>query len=73
MNFERLSDMYFVKCQSPSQTLYACNVSTGAEAFAMAHLLAEVFEEMAIVYKPNEETHYYQASGRPDITNRFFT
>jgi hypothetical protein len=74
MRAEQLPGMFLVQCIEPSLgIIYSCNVSTWVEAFSTAHLLAEVYEHRANVFRPGEDTHCYQATGRPDITNRFFT
>lgn len=62
-----------VKCFSPAETLYECEVPVFAEAVTIAHLLAEVYGFRANVYKPGEIHHCYAASGNPDVTDRRFT
>jgi hypothetical protein len=68
-----MTSFFSVKCFSPSQVFYDCQVKTWTEAIAMAHLLAETYEHRANVYKPGEMHHSYSATGKPDITNRIFT
>lgn len=65
--------MFFVKCFDVAQTLYACYVTTWEEAFAMAHLLAEVYESRVNVYRPDENVHCYAVSSNLDVTARYFT
>ena len=66
-------NLYTVKCISPQEAVYCCQVETWCEAVTTAHLLAESFGHRANIYKPNETTHTYSATGNPDVTARLFT
>ena len=65
--------LFSVKCFSPSQVFYACQVETWSGAVCMAHLLAETYGHRANVYRPNQAHHAYSATGKPDITDRICT